>query len=179
MSLSRLKLRPDSEVLQLTLSYRLLLFFAAIPVAMAADLHNCAAGDHRREHLSIQTAQSQTKKHKSFQNITRMQTAPLLDWDAGPLLQRRLSICLASEESRDIELILLSRIMHRCRAAMGIQTLGSRPAGIFGNRLGRPAFRLPCRRTLHWTLKLRHGPRGPGRGRRHWRLGFRPPANAD
>jgi hypothetical protein len=28
---TRLKLRPDSDVVQLTLSYRLLLFFAAIP----------------------------------------------------------------------------------------------------------------------------------------------------
>lgn len=105
--------------------------------------------------------------------------APLLDREAGPVLQRRPSICLAPEESRDVELILLGRIMHRCRAAMGIQTLGSRPAGIFGDRLGRPAFRLPCCWTLRWTLKLRHGPRRPGRGRRRWRLGFRPPANAD
>lgn len=178
MSLSPVKLRPDSEVLQLTLSYRLLLFFAAILAAMAADLHNCAAGGRRRRFRLFGTP-GRKLKIQGFSMYYKESKGPAPWQGSGAGVARRPSICLASEESRDIELILLSRIMHRCCATMGIQTLRCRPAGIFGDRLGRPAFRLPCRRRLHWKLILRHGPCGPGHGRRRRGLRLRPPANPD
>ena len=40
------------------------------------------------------------------------------------------SVRLAAQEGRDIELIILLRIMHRCRTAMGVEALRGCPAGI-------------------------------------------------
>ncbi len=44
--------------------------------------------------------------------------APLPVPEAGPLILDRWSVGLTAEESRNIELVLLGRIMHRRRAAM-------------------------------------------------------------
>ena len=40
------------------------------------------------------------------------------------------SVRLAAEESRNIQLIFLAVVMHRCRPAMGVKTLRCRAAGV-------------------------------------------------
>ena len=91
----------------------------------------------------------------------------------------QLSVRLTAEESRDIKLILLSGIMHRRRAAMGVEPLGSRPPRIFRHGLGRPAFRVTGSRALLRTLELRRRPRWTRhRGCRRC-FPFRPPAKTN
>ena len=66
-------------------------------------------------------------------------------------------------------MIVLGRVMHSGRPAVGIETLRLRTAGIFRDWRGRPALRLACCRPLRRPLKLRHG---LGRARSLRRLRF-------
>ena len=109
----------------------------------------------------------------------RQQTAPPPVLEAGPLALDRLSVRLTTEESRDIELILLSRIMHRRGAAMGVETLRSRSPCVFRYRIARPAFRMTSGRALLWTLELRRRPCGAWHGSHRWRFALRSPAKAN
>ena len=76
--------------------------------------------------------------------------APRRSLGAGPLDYHERSVRLSAEECREIELIILSRIIHRRRAAMRVEALVTRSSRVFGHRLRRTAFRLPGGRALLW-----------------------------
>src|SRR6476646_11177150 len=109
----------------------------------------------------------------------RQQTAPPPVLEAGPLALDRLSVRLATEESRDIELVLLSRIMHRRRAAMGVEPLWSRSPGVFRHWIVRPAFRMTSSGARLRTLELRRRPCGAWHGSHRWRFALRSAAKAN
>src|SRR5581483_9631355 len=76
--------------------------------------------------------------------------------EAGPLQCVWSSlVCLAAEEGRNVELILLRGIMHRRGAAVRIKALRRSPARVFGHGVGRPPFRLtrtrPDRTLVLWS----------------------------
>src|SRR5262245_54893223 len=100
--------------------------------------------------------------------------------DAGPRALHQRSVRLAAEESRDIELIVLGRFMHRCGAAMRVKTLWTRSPRVLRHGLCRPTFRLTRGRALLWAFELRRGPcRGTRHGGRCRRFPLRSPAKAN
>src|SRR6185312_10483325 len=54
---------------------------------------------------------------------------------AGPYLLAARSVCLPAQESRNIELVLVGRIMHRRGPSVRVQALRSGPPGVFRDRL--------------------------------------------
>ena len=84
------------------------------------------------------------------------------------MVSKRCSVRLAAEEGRNIELVVLGRVMHSRLTAVRIEALRSSPAGIFRHGIALTAFRLARGRTLG-LFELRHGPRG-ARHRRRLRL---------
>src|SRR6185312_14569664 len=84
---------------------------------------------------------------------------------AGPYLLAARSVCLPAQESRNIELVLVGRIMHRRGPSVRVQALRSGPPGVFRDRL---AVGLTGRGT-HRPLDRRHRT-CRARGRRRRRL---------
>ena len=78
----------------------------------------------------------------------------------------RPSVSLAAEESRDIEFVLLGRIMHRRGATVWVEALRSGPPRIFRHRFRGPTFGVAGGRALRGTLELRNWPCGARHGRR-------------
>src|SRR5262245_7625098 len=116
---------------------------------------------------------------KYLDRTPRREQRPRARYRKRGLVFSRASIGLAAEECRDIELIVLRRIIHRRRAAVGIEPLRSSPTRIFRDRLRWPAFRLTSRRPLRRALVLRHGSGWTScRGRRR-RLRLRAPTQAN
>src|SRR5262245_16464692 len=62
---------------------------------------------------------------------------------------------LAAQERRNIENVLLDRIVHWRGPAIRIEALRSRLAGIFRSRRCRSSFRLAGRRAQRRTIELR------------------------
>ena len=89
------------------------------------------------------------------------------------------SVGLAAKESRDIELVVLARIMHRSVAAMRVEAVRPAAARIFRDRLGRAAFGMSSAGALRRTLILRHWPRRPRYWRRRRCLGVHTAAETD
>src|SRR5579885_3903301 len=105
------------------------------------------------------------ESHASTTTYPQNTRGPTPQTGAGPRAGPCGSVGLAAQEGRDVELIILGRVMHRCRPAMGIEALRRGAAGIFGDRRHRPALRLARARPRR-PLELRHRLRGLRRLRR-------------
>ena len=88
-------------------------------------------------------------------------------------------ISLAAEESWNIELVFLGRIMHRRGATVCVEALRSGPPRIFRNRFRGSAFGVTGGRALRGMLELRNWPCGTRHRWRYWRVPLRSSAKAD
>ena len=102
---------------------------------------------------------------EKFANIQRVSAAagePKPAAASPPIIR---SLRLPAQKRRNFELVLVAVVMHRSLAAVLVETLRTRPLGVFGHRL-RPRFG----RTRHWPSGkalggLRHGRTLSRRGR--------------
>ena len=83
----------------------------------------------------------------------------------------RISIHLTTQEGRNVEVVLVGRIVHRRLSPLRIEPLVSGPSGVIGNRVTCAHIRGPWSGPRRSAIGRARTNRGPA----HWRFGrFRP-----